>query len=82
MTYNNTTDRSRVVTIKRYTAPSEAYLDAELLRNNDIEYSIEGATGGSVLPFIQGQVGLLVAAADAVRAVGIVPGSALPDEND
>ncbi|MDE5944691.1 MAG: hypothetical protein K2K83_04575 [Rikenella sp.] len=79
---NTTTDQSRVVAIKRYTTPNEAYLDAELLENNGISCSIDGAIGGTVLPFIQGQVSLTVAEPDAVRAVELVPGSELPDEND
>lgn len=78
----NTTDQSRVIAIKRYTTPNEAYLDADLLRNNGIECSVDGAIGGTVLPFIQGQVSLLVAEADAVRAVKIVPGAALPDDQN
>lgn len=82
-TYRNTTDdQSRVVAIKRYTTPNEAYLDAELLENNGIRCSVDGAIGGTVLPFIQGQVSLTVAEGDAVRAVELVPGSELPDEND
>lgn len=81
MTTNNT-DQSRVVAIKRYTTPSEAYLDADLLRNNGIECSVDGSIGGTLLPFIQGQVSLVVAEADAARAVEIVPGAALPDDND
>ncbi len=78
----DTTDQSRVVAIKRYTSPNEAWLDADLLRNHGIECSVDGAIGGTVLPFIQGQVSLIVAEADAVRAVEIVPGAALPDDND
>ena len=79
---NNTTDQSRVVAIKRYTTPNEAWLDADLLRNHGIECSVDGAIGGTMLPFIQGQVSLLVAEADAEEAVRIVPGAALPaDEN-
>lgn len=78
----NTTDHSRVVAIKRYTTPNEAWLDADLLRNNGIQCSVDGAIGGSVLPFIQGQVSLLVAEADAARAVKIVPGAALPDDEN
>lgn len=78
----NTTDQSRVIAIKRYTTPNEAYLDADLLRNNGIECSVDGAIGGTVLPFIQGQVSLLVAEADAARAVKIVPGAALPDDQN
>ncbi len=75
---NNTTDQSRVVAIKRYTTPNEAWFDAELLRNHGIECSVDGAIGGTMLPFIQGQVSLLVAEADAEEAVRIVPGAALP----
>lgn len=78
----NTTDHSRVVAIKRYTTPNEAWLDADLLRNNGIQCSVDGAIGGTVLPFIQGQVSLLVAEADAARAVAIVPGAALPDDEN
>lgn len=78
----NTTDQSRVIAIKRYTTPNEAWLDADLLRNNGIECSVDGAIGGTVLPFIQGQVSLLVAEADAARAVKIVPGAALPDDQN
>lgn len=78
----NTSDHSRVVTVKQYTTPSEAYLDAELLENNGIACSIDGAIGGSVLPFIQGQVRLRVAERDARQAVELVPGAGMPDEND
>lgn len=78
----NTTDQSRVVVIKRYTTPSEAWLDADLLRSHGIECSVDGAIGGTMLPFIQGQVSLLVAEADAKEAVRIVPGAALPGDDD
>lgn len=80
MTTNHTTDQSLVTVIKRYTTPSEAYLDADLLRSHGIECSIDGAIGGSVLPFIQGQVSLLVAEADAREAARIVPGADLPGD--
>lgn len=80
MTTDNATDQSRVVVIKRYTTPNEAYLDADLLRDSGIECSVDGAIGGTVLPFIQGQVSLIVAEADAARAVAIVPGAALPTD--
>lgn len=79
---NNTTDQSRVVAIKRYTTPNEAWLDADLLRNHGIECSVDGAIGGTMLPFIQGQVSLLVAEADAKEAVRIVPGAALPGDDE
>lgn len=79
---DHTTDWSRVVVIKRYTTPNEAYLDADLLGNHGIECSIDGAIGSTMLPFIQGQVSLLVAETDAAQAVEIVPGAELPDDND
>lgn len=79
---NNTADQSRVIVIKRYTTPSEAWLDAELLRNHNIECSVDGAIGGTMLPFIQGQVSLLVAEADAAKAIRIVPGAALPADDE
>ncbi len=80
MTTDNTMDQSRVVTIKRYTTPNEAYLDADLLRDNGIECSVDGAIGDTVLPFIQGQVSLLVAEVDAARAAALVPGADLPTD--
>lgn len=67
------TDQSKVVVIKRYTNSNEAFLDAELLRSHGIECSVDGAIGGTVLPFIQGQVSLIVAAPDAREAARIVP---------
>lgn len=74
------TDQSRLVVIKRYTTPDSAYLDADLLRSHAIECSVDGAIGGTMLPFIQGQVSLLVAEKDAPEAVRIVPGASLPEE--
>ncbi|MCH5305231.1 MAG: hypothetical protein J1E79_01975 [Rikenella sp.] len=73
-------DSSRIVVIKRYSDPNEAYWDAERLENNGIPCSVDGAIGGTLLPFIQGQVGLSVAESDAAQAVALVPGSALPEE--
>lgn len=73
-------DHSRLVVIKRYTNPEEAWLDADLLRSRGIECEVDGATGGSVLPFIQGQVSLIVPCAAASEAVRIVPGAALQEE--
>lgn len=76
----NQDDRSRLVVIKRYTTPQEAWLDADLLRSRGIECEVDGATGGSVLPFIQGQVSLIVPRAAASEAVRIVPGAAWQEE--
>lgn len=78
--HSDTTDRSRLVVIKRYTIPSEAWMDAELLRSHGIECTVDGAIGGSVLPFIPGQVSLVVAAVDAGVAIRLVPGAEWPDD--
>ncbi|WP_300728686.1 hypothetical protein [uncultured Rikenella sp.] len=74
-------DRSRLVVIKRYTNPEEAWLDADLLRSRGIECEVDGATGGGVLPFIQGQVSLIVPRTMASEAVRIVPGAAWQEED-
>lgn len=75
-------DRSRLVVIKRYTTPSEAWLDAELLRSRGIACEVDGTTGGGVLPFIQGQVSLIVPRGATEEAVRIVPGAAWPEEEE
>lgn len=75
-------DQSKVVVIKRYTDSNEAYIDAELLRSHGIECSVDGAIGGSVLPFIQGQVSLIVAAVEAKEAARIVPGSQIEGDDE
>lgn len=80
MTTHNT-DQSRLVVIKRYTTQDTVYLDADLLRNHGIECCVNGAIGATTLPYIQGQVSLLVSEKDAQEAVRIVPGASLPKEN-
>ncbi len=81
MTTHNT-DQSRLVVIKRYTTQDTVYLDADLLRNHGIECCVNGAIGATTLPYIQGQVSLLVSEMDAQEAVRIVPGEPRREEED
>lgn len=68
-------DTSRIVTIKRYSSPVEAYLDAELLMSEGIECSVNGVE--DQLPISPGRISLTVQERDAERAVAIVPGSSV-----
>lgn len=72
-------DTTKVVVIKRYNNPSEAYIDAGLLEANGIDCGVDGSTASSMLPYLQVPVSLVVNQKDVAAALELVPGSAVEE---
>lgn len=54
--------------IKRYNSAEMAYIDATLLRDNEIDCAVDGATVAATLPYLQSEVTLSVRQEDAAKA--------------
>lgn len=63
-----------IVIIKRYNSPSEAYLDASLLKDNEIECAVNGENLINVMPLVGDQVTLSVREQDEQRAKELLLG--------
>lgn len=58
--------------IKRYTSAERAYIEAGLLRDNDIDCAVDGATVAATLPYLQSEVTLSVRQDDAPKAKALL----------
>ncbi|MEF9950059.1 MAG: hypothetical protein RR980_02750 [Mucinivorans sp.] len=61
-----------IVIIKRYNSASEAYIDAGLLRDNDIDCAVNGEDLINAMPIIGEQITLSVRKEDQARALDLL----------
>lgn len=59
---------TEITIIGHYNSPTEAYLDATLLRDNEIECVVDGDELINAMPLAGGQVTLSVLSSNAARA--------------
>ncbi|MEG2478815.1 MAG: hypothetical protein RR931_03745 [Mucinivorans sp.] len=65
----------KIVVIKRYSSPPEAYIDAGLLRENGIKCQVNGDYATSMIGSLTDQVTLCVNLCDAIAACEMVEGA-------